>query len=135
MLEQAALDAVLIATPHHLHAEQVIAAAEANCTVISEKPMATSLEEAAAVLDAVARHDVVIYSRPQRRLYPRYPARHRAFARGRVARTASRPRQSIFPMTEAHHRASPARFGGPPKRRAAAALAIRGTTRYIRSKP
>ena len=58
MLEQAAIDAVLIATPHHLHAEQVIAAAEAGCTVISEKPMATSLEEAAAVLDAVARHDV-----------------------------------------------------------------------------
>ena len=59
MLEQAALDAVLIATPHHLHAEQVIASAEASCTVISEKPMATSLEEAAAVLDAVARHDVI----------------------------------------------------------------------------
>ena len=55
MLAQAALDAVLIATPHHLHAEQVIAAAEAGYTVISEKPMATSLEEAAAVLDAVVR--------------------------------------------------------------------------------
>ena len=50
LLANAPIDAVIIATPHHLHAEQAIAAAEAGLTIISEKPMATSLAEAAAVL-------------------------------------------------------------------------------------
>ncbi len=36
------LDLVIIATPHHLHAEQAIAAAEAGLGIISEKPMAKS---------------------------------------------------------------------------------------------
>jgi UDP-N-acetyl-2-amino-2-deoxyglucuronate dehydrogenase len=58
MLDKAALDVVSIATPHHLHASQVIAAAEAGLAVICEKPMATSTEEADAVLEAVARQRV-----------------------------------------------------------------------------
>ena len=37
MLEQAALDVVTIATPHSLHAEQVIEAANAGVAIISEK--------------------------------------------------------------------------------------------------
>ena len=53
MLARAALDIVTIATPHHLHHEQVLAAAEAGVAIISEKPMATSLEEADAILEAV----------------------------------------------------------------------------------
>lgn len=53
MLERAELDAVSIATPHSVHAEQAIAAAKAGVAVISEKPMATTLEDADAILDAV----------------------------------------------------------------------------------
>ena len=58
LLELANLDAVSIATPHHLHAEHVIAAAEAGVAVICEKPMATSMAEADAILSAVQRHGV-----------------------------------------------------------------------------
>ena len=58
MLERAELDAVTIATPHHLHAEQAIDAAAAGVAVISEKPMATSVEQAHEVLTAVRRHGV-----------------------------------------------------------------------------
>ena len=58
MLEHAELDAVTIATPHHLHAEQAIDAAAAGVAVISEKPMATSVEQAHEVLAAVRRHGV-----------------------------------------------------------------------------
>ena len=58
MLERAELDAVTIATPHHMHAEQAIAAAAAGVAVISEKPMATSVEQAEQVLAAVQRHGV-----------------------------------------------------------------------------
>ena len=58
MLERAELDAVTIATPHHLHAEQAIDAVAAGVAVISEKPMATSVEQAEEVLAAVRRHGV-----------------------------------------------------------------------------
>ena len=58
MLERAELDAVTIATPHHMHAEQAIDAAAAGVAVISEKPMATSVEQAEEVLAAVRRHGV-----------------------------------------------------------------------------
>jgi predicted dehydrogenase len=58
MLEHAELDAVTIATPHHLHAEHAMDAAAAGVAVISEKPMATSIEQAQEVLAAVQRHGV-----------------------------------------------------------------------------
>ena len=58
MLARAELDAVIIATPHHLHAEHVIEAAQAGVAIISEKPMATSLEEADQLLDAVKTHNI-----------------------------------------------------------------------------
>ena len=58
MLKHAELDAVTIATPHHLHAAHAMDAAAAGVAVISEKPMATSVEEAQQVLAAVERHGV-----------------------------------------------------------------------------
>ena len=85
-------------------------AAEAGCAVISEKPMATSLEEAAAVLDAVARHDV-IYTVVHNAVFTPGTLHALALLQGdelpepQVGRA-----KSIFPMTEAHHRASPARI-------------------------
>ena len=53
MLERAPIDTVVIATPHVFHAEQAIAAAQAGKAIISEKPMATTREEADAILAAV----------------------------------------------------------------------------------
>ena len=58
MLAKTEIDAVTIATPHSLHAEQVIESASAGVAIISEKPMATNLEEADKILDAVNRNGV-----------------------------------------------------------------------------
>ena len=58
MLARAPIDAVVIATPHSLHAEQAIAAAEAGKAIVSEKPMAVTLEDADAIVTAVTRHRV-----------------------------------------------------------------------------
>ena len=58
MLANAEIDAVTIATPHSLHAEQVIESASAGLAIISEKPMATSLEEADKIMETVRKHDV-----------------------------------------------------------------------------
>ena len=58
MLERAPIDAVTIATPHAFHAEQVVEAANASVAIISEKPMATTLEEADDIMAAVRRNGV-----------------------------------------------------------------------------
>ncbi len=54
------IDAVYIATPHPLHAQQAIAAAEHGKHVIVEKPMALSLEECDAMIEAARRCAVVL---------------------------------------------------------------------------
>ena len=58
MLTQAPIDVVTVATPHHLHVEHVVQAAQAGKAIISEKPMATNMAEADAIREAVLRHHV-----------------------------------------------------------------------------
>jgi 1,5-anhydro-D-fructose reductase (1,5-anhydro-D-mannitol-forming) len=54
------VDAVYIATTNERHREECIAAAEAGKHVLCEKPLATSLEDARAMVDACARAGVVM---------------------------------------------------------------------------
>lgn len=58
LLADPALDAVIIATPDKLHAEQAIAAAKAGKHVFCEKPMTTSLAEADAMIAACEKAKV-----------------------------------------------------------------------------
>jgi predicted dehydrogenase len=55
LLEDPAIDAVIIATPPHLHAAQFVAALEAHKHVYQERPMAFTVEEAKRMRDAFAR--------------------------------------------------------------------------------
>ena len=50
-----AVDAVLIATPHHLHCEMAVAAAEAGKHLLVEKPMARTATECSAIISAADR--------------------------------------------------------------------------------
>lgn len=52
------VDAVYVATPVNLHAEQVIAAAEHGKHVLCEKPMALNVTECQRMVQACARHGV-----------------------------------------------------------------------------
>ncbi|MBT7362821.1 MAG: Gfo/Idh/MocA family oxidoreductase, partial [Rhodospirillaceae bacterium] len=52
MLNEADLDAVVLATPHSLHVEQMLLAIEAGKHVLSEKPFTMSKADAERVLDA-----------------------------------------------------------------------------------
>jgi phthalate 4,5-cis-dihydrodiol dehydrogenase len=54
------VDAVYVATPTELHAEGVVAAANAGKHVLVEKPLATTLDEAQAMIDAADRNGVVL---------------------------------------------------------------------------
>lgn len=60
MLAQAALDAVIVATPTALHAPQAIQAAAAGCHVLVEKPMAVTLDDARRMVAAARRAGVVL---------------------------------------------------------------------------
>lgn len=60
MLAHPGLDAVYIATPTQLHAQQVVQAAQAGKHVLVEKPMAQSLASARAMVEAAQRAGVVL---------------------------------------------------------------------------
>lgn len=54
------IDAVLICTPHHVHAEQVTAAAQRGKHVMVEKPLATSMADAATAVEAALSNNVYL---------------------------------------------------------------------------
>jgi predicted dehydrogenase len=57
MRDDAAIDAVYIALPNHLHAEYTVRAAAAGKHVLCEKPMALNVTEAQQMIDACKRAD------------------------------------------------------------------------------
>lgn len=59
LLARDELDAVYIATPNHLHRPLCEAAARAGKHVLCEKPMATTLADARAMVEVCAQHGVV----------------------------------------------------------------------------
>ncbi|MEU4253178.1 Gfo/Idh/MocA family oxidoreductase [Amycolatopsis sp. NPDC026612] len=52
MLAKERIDVVVVCTPDHTHAEYVVAALEAGCDVVTEKPMTTDVEGARRILAA-----------------------------------------------------------------------------------
>jgi predicted dehydrogenase len=57
------VDAVIVSTPHHLHVPLGILAAKAGKHVIVEKPMATTLEDADALIQACRENGVLCSSK------------------------------------------------------------------------
>lgn len=60
MLANPEVGAVFIATPNALHAEQIIAAAEAGKNVLCEKPLATNLADALRAVEVCASNGVTL---------------------------------------------------------------------------
>jgi len=58
MLHRPGIDAVIIGTPHHLHAEAAIVAAHQGKHILVEKPMATTVEDCRAMIEAARDADV-----------------------------------------------------------------------------
>src|SRR5207342_3652866 len=57
-LRDPAVDAVVLCTPHSLHCEQIIAAANARKHVFCEKPLSLSRADVVRALDAVKANGV-----------------------------------------------------------------------------
>jgi predicted dehydrogenase len=64
------IDAVYVATPHHLHAEQAIAAARSGKHVLCEKPMALGGDQCRSMIAACRAAGVKLGVAYYRRFYP-----------------------------------------------------------------
>lgn len=64
------IDAIYVATPVHLHAEQVVAAAERGKHVLCEKPMALDVAECDRMIAACRENDVKLGIAYYRHFYP-----------------------------------------------------------------
>ncbi len=69
LLEDPSLDAVIVATPDHWHAQMVIDAVEAGKDVYVEKPLAHTIEEGFRIIEAVRRTRRVVQVGTQRRSF------------------------------------------------------------------
>jgi len=86
MLEKADVDAVTICTPSGLHAQHGVAAAKAGKHVITEKPMAITLEQADALVQACDTAGVHLFVVKQNRLNPSIQLLKRAVDKGRFGK-------------------------------------------------
>ena len=70
MLKEKDLDLVIIGTPDHWHALQMIAAVEAGADVYVQKPISTDVSEGEAMLAAARKHNRVVQVGTQRKSTP-----------------------------------------------------------------
>ncbi|AWM38430.1 putative oxidoreductase YcjS [Gemmata obscuriglobus] len=88
MLRDVRPDAVIIGTPHPLHAEAAIRAAEAGAHVLVEKPLAASLADCDAMLAAARKRGVTLGAISQRRFYEPVQRMKRAIDAGKIGAPA-----------------------------------------------
>lgn len=76
------LEAVSVVTPDHLHRNPAIAVANAGKNLLVEKPLATTVEDAQAIVDAAEANNVTLMVDFHNRVNPPFVAARRAVADG-----------------------------------------------------
>src|SRR5208282_2641993 len=69
MIDREGVRALAICTPHPLHAFHAVKSAKAGVHILIEKPLASSLEDCDAILQAAKEHGVNVGVISQRRFY------------------------------------------------------------------
>jgi 1,5-anhydro-D-fructose reductase (1,5-anhydro-D-mannitol-forming) len=82
LLEDSRVEAVFIASPNALHAAQTLQAARAGKHVLAEKPMATTLEDAVAMVKGCGEHGVKLGVGYHLRTHPGHILARQFIARG-----------------------------------------------------
>ncbi len=88
LLRDSRPEAVLIATPHPLHAAPAILAAQAGAHVLVEKPLAANLADCDVMIDAARRANVRLGVISQRRFYEPVLRMKAAIDAGKIGRPA-----------------------------------------------
>ena len=86
LLKEKSIDAVVLATPHSTHAEQILAAAEAGKHVFVEKPLGLSQAESARAVAACAARGVTLAVGYNWRFQPALQEIRRALDDGRLGK-------------------------------------------------
>lgn len=100
LLAQVPMDAVVVASPHHLHAEHAYAAIEAGCHVLVEKPLATSVADARRILDAAARRGRQVLVPYGWSFQPYFKRARRWIEQGRIGRLRHVVAQMATPIED-----------------------------------
>lgn len=107
LIRETGAEAVFICTPHPLHAEATVIAAEAGVHVMVEKPMAASLADCDRMLRAAEKSGVTLSVMSQRRFYESALRMKAAIDAGRIGQ----PILGLFLMfswrDEAYYRSDP----------------------------
>jgi predicted dehydrogenase len=119
LLGDGEVDAVYIATPVRLHAEQAVAAAEAGKHVLCEKPMALDVAGCDRMLAAARRHGVRLGTAYYRHHYPVVRRLRQLLASGEIGRPVLAEAQAfeLFDPPAGHPRSwllEKAESGGGP---------------------
>ncbi len=86
MIRDQGVEVVIIATPHPLHAEQAIAAAQAGAHILVEKPMAITAADCDRMIAAAQQKGVTLGVISQRRLYTPVQRVRAAIDAGKIGR-------------------------------------------------
>jgi scyllo-inositol 2-dehydrogenase (NADP+) len=86
LLADKEVELAVIATPNHLHAPNAIAALKAGKTVVCEKPMATSLAEADAMIAAARKTGAKLAIFQNRRYFPDFLQIREVIQSGKLGR-------------------------------------------------
>jgi predicted dehydrogenase len=84
LIRDAAIDAVDICLPHHLHADAILTAAAAGKHILCEKPMCLSLAQADQIVEAVDRAGIVYMSGHNELFYPAVATAKDVLGRGDI---------------------------------------------------
>ncbi len=84
LLENKDVDAVLVATPEHLHAQHMLDVIAAGKDMYIEKPMVHTIEEGLAVVKAAKLSDCVIQCGTMRRSVPLYDIAYEMIKKGEI---------------------------------------------------
>jgi predicted dehydrogenase len=125
LLARSDIEMVIITTPEFLHREQVCAAAAAGKHILCEKPIAATLADADAMIDACNRAGVRLMVGHSRRFTGRYLEIHRAVLSGEIGEVRlirENERRSRPPAGQTGYYWHPGHWTGDPKFSVGAAL-------------
>jgi predicted dehydrogenase len=86
MVTECNLDIVSVCTPHPIHANPAVMAADCGCNVLIEKPLAATLEDCDRIIEAGDRNNVTIGTMVQRRFYRPCKRIREAIDNGKIGR-------------------------------------------------
>lgn len=87
MVKENELDLVIICTPHPNHIEPTIEALEAGAHILVEKPLASTLQDCDAMIDAASKANLKLGVISQRRWYPPTLRVKKAMDEGKIGKT------------------------------------------------